>query len=657
MESRTSEEKNNDPSWEQHDDVWVHRNWLKKGFLFVAPSGIEETVPSYVNSAVTETDFTMKNWRLKFVDNGDFDQTYKQSTGDLLSKIPGIKYDPYSEWDIYVVSSKENIDPTSIKGKAIILTNPVTGKTKSFKTAYLIKNKQFIRRNESELTVELNSQGLRREQRQLIEQDSEGKIEKKDAHKTLLNQIAKIVLLSGDVPPFDVFIHAQELRKCKDSERKKQKDTSHSPPLTTTFEKAVHDLGKPTSRREFFVPDSEGLYISASLPIAKKRHSAPVSEFQPVQFFTVGCLFGTGLLASSPLGKDGTIDFALIKHDLPEALSNKEIKITAIKYNRKINPYEEMLFGELERLAYFIENGFPNSQQRKQLLYHLPYLDYILFGVELFIRGRITVKALTDFFKVIFQKAEDYKNKIEDICKKHNIEVKIESPFDNLFDQIDKNSTPKSILLTLSESTDEVDPLKIDEAQQKVNEKKLVEHILTKLTTNSKNDKHRQVWCDILRVYGKDKINTLDKLFKLANAAMVAIASKDQPEYKTCTLLPLTEYRIPDAYKKFQARFVELNTQRRYTETLNVMFLDPLYTLGQTNDHTAFSAPPEIISTTHKLITNGEMLKTAFQNASFFSRSKDLSSQSNSLKDAPSKDSRQINQTTCQKPKNVGATL
>lgn len=278
-----------------------------------------------------------------------------------------------------------------------------------------------------------------------------------------------------------------------------------------------------------------------------------------------------------------------------------------------------MLFSEFERLIKFINNQPAPSDQTKKLVYHLPSIDYILFGIELFIRGRITIKALESFFSIILQKEADYRKKIESVCIDNNIEVTLASPFSNLFDKsaFNQQSLVASIFKALEQSTNEVDPANIDETHQKLNEQRLVHLILQKLQTNHNNEEHRNVWADFLSVHKIEEITTLDKLFKLANAVMLAIAAKGKNKNETCALLPLTEYRIFDAYNKFQNNFGKL---AQYNEILNIMFLDPLYSLGKNNDHTAFSTPPKMIPVVDTLIKKDKQLALALNNAALFSR-------------------------------------
>jgi hypothetical protein len=113
-----------------------------------------------------------------------------------------------------------------------------------------------------------------------------------------------------------------------------------------------------------------------------------------------------------------------------------------------------------------------------------------------------------------------------------------------------------TILKELNLSTLEVDPRSISLDQQKANEKHFVHFCLEKLKSNDFLPEHREVWEDFITIR-KDKVNSLEDLFNLANAIMIAIASSNESQiekptnYRTCSLLPLSEKQIPLSYDQY----------------------------------------------------------------------------------------------------------
>nr|MBP9764176.1 hypothetical protein [Gammaproteobacteria bacterium] len=342
------------------------------------------------------------------------------------------------------------------------------------------------------------------------------------------------------------------------------------------------------------------------------------------QFVIAGCIFGSSLKAID----DNNGTFALIKHDIK--LYEKQ-KIVDIEVNlQEFSSYEKMLFSEFEKLMLLMKK-FGKKHEEIELYYHLPYYDYILFGVELFVRGRITFPALDLFFNVIFRRKAQHEREIHRICKIHNILVRIESPFENIFGALPPNTTEcaKFIFDKLRLSNVENKP-ELDEKLQKENEGKLVKHCLSQLTTNTYHEDHRQIWGNFLGAQ-KAEINNLEQLFKLANAAMIALACTGKKDYETCSLLPVSE-------KQIQLGFSDLNKQlnNKYPAVVNMTTLDPLITYDNVSKGLLFYFSACQQKALNKLITKEGILEKAHENISRYAtqektESREISSTINQL--------------------------
>ncbi len=197
------------------------------------------------------------------------------------------------------------------------------------------------------------------------------------------------------------------------------------------------------------------------------------------QFVTAGCMFGTSLKATM----ERFSYRAIIKHNT--AFYPGE-KIKKIQFNPKmLATYEAMLFDELEKTACIIDAW--SKPGKKHLQYHLPFYDYMLFGVELFVRGRIGLETLGEFFAIILRKKDEHVRKITAVCAQHNIVVRIESPFENLFGPLpsppdqksDYRQFAESLLIALSLDIKEVEP------KLNVNYQGLYEEMPKELSPNS----------------------------------------------------------------------------------------------------------------------------------------------------------------------------
>lgn len=264
-------------------------------------------------------------------------------------------------------------------------------------------------------------------------------------------------------------------------------------------------------------------------------------------FHTCGCV--AGMKGQDRYGNK----ISLIKHDIE---FHPKQKITQVVYNpNEISPYEAMLFAEFEEKTVKFIDQFATPFKPKHLIYHLPYYDYMLFGVRLFSCGRMSFPALDTLCQIMVLKKLEYERKINAICKKHNIQVTITSPFDNIFGPLpkDKRKVAGMVLEKLGLTKTEIDPAKIDKEVQKENEKKLVQYCLNVLKTNSINEDHREVWEDFIKVAGSHTIETLEDLFKIANAVVVGFTSKGAQDHRTCSLLPVTEKQIIISYENYSS--------------------------------------------------------------------------------------------------------
>lgn len=349
---------------------------------------------------------------------------------------------------------------------------------------------------------------------------------------------------------------------------------SSQPSYSTENQKTL--IYNKARREEVFLPifvknreeQQFGFYIYPWLSSNKDNFEFPGFS----QFVVAGCIFGSSLKGQDDNG--GT--FPLIKHDIK--FYDKQ-KIVTIDFNQEFGPYEKMLFSEFEKQT-FLMKKFGKKNEKIQLYYHLPYYDYILFGVELFVRGRITLPALNSLFQVIFQRKSEHEEQIRKICEANDVLVKIESPFENIFGKLPANVTDyaKFIFdkLNLPYTETEIEP-ELDAKLQKEKEENLVQHCLSQLTTNTYRTDHRQAWENLAKIQ-KAKLDNLEQLFKLANATMIALACNGKKNYETCSLLPASE-------KQIQVSFAELNKQldNKYPIVVNMTTLDALITCDNTS--------------------------------------------------------------------------
>jgi hypothetical protein len=221
----------------------------------------------------------------------------------------------------------------------------------------------------------------------------------------------------------------QELSDKKEPGGATKKAIDHLRKMSKTAYKTKSFLSNTKRREEVFLPltlENKGVFV---FPWTSDNANADTwaSNFNGFeQFVSAGCLFGTDLKGRNNKGRS----FPLIKHDIE--FYDGEVITSIIHNRRKPSPYEEMFFSELESYCNLIDK-LSSQQHPKKLFFHLPYLDYVLFAVELYLRGKITDKALTEFITEIFWKKEQYATRIKRTCYAHGIKVTLASPFENIF--------------------------------------------------------------------------------------------------------------------------------------------------------------------------------------------------------------------------------
>jgi len=377
-------------------------------------------------------------------------------------------------------------------------------------------------------------------------------------------------------------------------------------------------------------PGEFGLYLYPWLS-QKEETAANIDKFFGFEeFVTAGCLLG-----SSAQGKDqrGFIIPELIKHNYEFHPGQKIHRIQL----QKDSPYEDKLFADFEKSACFID-AFTMPEKPKKLLYHLPYYDYTLFvAIEMFIRGHITLVAMGELLKIIFEKKSLHVKTISEICKTHNIDVTFESPFENLFnpdlltgienqpqeDQPQKDRLEKLlatvILKWLNIDAAEIDPKTLSEETRTTNEKRLVKSCIERLRQNTFHRAHQAVWADFTQAVDHSQLNNLEDLFKLANAVMVAVAARGKRNYRVCSLLPLSEKQIQLGYTDCLKKYPRLTEKYPAIYCATLMESLVTYSFSTAGMPFYYSENPKDLS---KLITREDIIGKAYKNVGLFSTQK-----------------------------------
>lgn len=368
-------------------------------------------------------------------------------------------------------------------------------------------------------------------------------------------------------------------------------------------------------RTEIFLPFSfkkEEISIYIYAWVSKSIKDKSISFDTVDNFITAGCIFGSRLKARDEITKNL---FTFIRMDM-DFFSDKKIKSLNLE-NFPLSTYELFLFNELERLAKLIYS-LSSKAFKKNLIYHFPYYDYIIFASILFVRDILSYEAFDSFYQIILTLSNLYIARITDIFQAYDINVKIESPYQNIFGSLDfrLRYTTDAILTQLDIVLDKISKSSGDPIEE---ERKLIQNCWNKLSLNSLDSNHKPIWEFFSKLYNSPP-NSFKQLLERANTMMIARASWGKEQYTTCSLLPHSEKQIQIGYSKLIK-----SSSKPLSDVINLTIFDPAVAYTNEENIGLFSCDVEIKSI-------GDMIHSSRRNQ-FFNAHKNLNtSQSDGLK-------------------------
>lgn len=323
------------------------------------------------------------------------------------------------------------------------------------------------------------------------------------------------------------------------------------------------------------------------------------------RFTTEACFLGASFVGTNPMQATR----AILKHDLPFYQNEK---IVLVKLSEEVHAHEAMFDKVLNNISMFVNQHAIDGIEDKELDFHMPYYDYALFIVELYLNKRITLIAMDQAINIIFDKKCEFEGRVKKICKEHRLKVNIISPFDNLFgtlnkmeaqpsesdlmpaDQIDAlrlmsqsplptteyksyylpsfamfeltpqervHATASYILKLLG--IDPNKPLREDELAPILAERLISENSSTPVI----NQKLLTVWQDFLRVHraNGNSIEKIHDIFNLGNAVMQGITAYGSKPYETCSMVAFSGKQIQLSYEYLTNISKLLNKHREQT--------------------------------------------------------------------------------------------
>lgn len=179
---------------------------------------------------------------------------------------------------------------------------------------------------------------------------------------------------------------------------------------------------------------------------AKKNNTELDQQAEKIkfdEFILANCLFGASLLGVDAAGKK----YPMIDHDLKVDSIIERIEVVD---NNQLHPYEVMMFASFDKLAALMHH---TGNKHFVVRYHLPVVDYMLYGLHTYIIGVMSFAAFDEYIKVVKERGIIHSNILTALARKNNLNLLIESPFDNFASDISSMSAEKLLGLIRLDSS------------------------------------------------------------------------------------------------------------------------------------------------------------------------------------------------------------
>lgn len=377
------------------------------------------------------------------------------------------------------------------------------------------------------------------------------------------------------------------------------------------FNKNRHD--------ELFLPltfgqdaSKQGLYV---YPWTSGRNTLTTTFSGFRQYISAGCLMGAAMQGVTGDGER----VSLINHQL--ALKPLQ-RIESIAFDKASgNPFEQVLFSEFEKHCLLIKS-LSSHAHNPQLLYHLPAPDYLLFGLKLLINNQISPSALEKFVSTVSEHQLHHRAKLSETAARHAVEITFSSPFRSLFaDYPDIHS----VFSLLEEASIDVSKSPEDA------ESRFVAYCLSRLVAG--DGTLAAAWKSFLSARSTSP-DTLEDLFRLGNAVLIASGAWGHAGHEVCSLLPLSE-------KQIQVHYDTLRKSKTCHSSLpaiiNLTTFEPVVSFSpSTNGLLFYFADPS--GTLSTLLNETGILSKAARNIGFFAKKSSTKTSSDAgVNDAPEK--------------------
>lgn len=313
---------------------------------------------------------------------------------------------------------------------------------------------------------------------------------------------------------------------------------------------------------------------------AMDNQTRPLASAPVTAIVTGMCMFGTNIMGVDQNGCKHPLTNTF--YTLPAGACIERIELA----REGLHPYEQMMLREFE-LQLPMMKALGNGLSQK-IFYQCVHAEYILYGINAYIRGEITLRALHVYARYVSERASLIRDAIEKSCERHGVEF--DGGRSTLSCLFDDTKTEKGLA---AENWDLnfilMHGIQADEIASNISPEKrltILRNVFLKCIDKlaAQTGVHGEVWCHIKkRIFDHDgegdaRINTssLLTLNFLNYAAKVAIVKGSHPTENLCLLHPFQEKAMALAYKDLHAE--------KFGEILAINWVPPIFSHGSFKD-------------------------------------------------------------------------
>ncbi|MCM8527548.1 MAG: hypothetical protein NE327_13590, partial [Lentisphaeraceae bacterium] len=326
--------------------------------------------------------------------------------------------------------------------------------------------------------------------------------------------------------------------------------------------KDIPRICRDKSREEYFIPLAykyEGKPIGgnymhtweAGTPEQLKNSRASIKENPFKEFFTGGCLFGVPLYGIDQFGFEHSLTNP--HYEIPE-----EAIIQTINSPYTIHPDEILTRESLANIIPFVK---ALGSEDVTIKYHLPFTNYVIYGINWFLKGKMTRKSLAEYIHILTARVSSQRSYLSSLSSNYGINIKACTTLDSLgLESFAPETIIEQLIVAVGINATVRDGMNTEELQSL--KEKLFKGIINYL--NCQNDSNGEAW---KHINSKIENGSLDMsehdllaLNYLDYSANLAVSADAFGERETASILPSHEAPVNHFYKKiFAEKFGAVN--------------------------------------------------------------------------------------------------